>query len=63
MLGLVSCTSPLDRIRTGKRERATQLGLQANDALSASFDANQSYPKSGLERHNKVSIKHTIAGM
>ena len=43
--------SPLDRIRTGKRERAAQLGLATTNEYS--FDANQSFPKSTLTKHRE----------
>ncbi|XP_013389166.1 PAS domain-containing serine/threonine-protein kinase isoform X1 [Lingula anatina] len=42
--GTPSYPSPLDRIRTGKRERAAQLGLDSNDE-EPSFEGNQSFPK------------------
>ena len=43
LFGSPSYPSPLDRIRTGKRERAAQLGIPA--VRMASFEANQSFPK------------------
>ncbi|XP_064596713.1 PAS domain-containing serine/threonine-protein kinase-like [Liolophura sinensis] len=43
MFGTPSYPSPLDRIRTGRRDRAQQLGLTPH--LDISFDANQSFPK------------------
>lgn len=44
MFGSPSYPSPLDRIRTGRRERAAQFGLNTN-ADENSFEGNQSYPK------------------
>ena len=41
--GSPSFPSPLDRIRTGKRERAAQLGLSMSK--KDSFEINQSFPK------------------
>ncbi|XP_067938183.1 PAS domain-containing serine/threonine-protein kinase-like [Watersipora subatra] len=49
MAGGSACPSPLDRIRTGKRERAAQLGL-ATYNCEYSFEANQSFPKSTLTK-------------
>eukprot|EP00057_Strongylocentrotus_purpuratus_P012130 XP_011666604.1 PREDICTED: uncharacterized protein LOC100892171 [Strongylocentrotus purpuratus] len=40
--GSPSYPSPLDRIRTGKRERAAQLGLSAS--FNTSLDINQTFP-------------------
>ncbi|CAH1774481.1 unnamed protein product [Owenia fusiformis] len=48
--GSPSYPSPLDRVRTGKRERAAQLGLAPGS--DESFDANQSFPK-----QNKPKLK------
>ncbi|XP_052234562.1 uncharacterized protein LOC127847053 isoform X3 [Dreissena polymorpha] len=41
--GSPSYPSPLDRIRSGRLERRTQLGLQS--PMGDSFEANQSFPK------------------
>lgn len=41
--GSPSYPSPLDRIRTGKRERAAQLGLKIS--RKDSYEVNQSFPK------------------
>lgn len=43
--GTPSYPSPLDRIRTGKRERAAQLGLSVSKNRRESFEGNQSFPK------------------
>ncbi|GAB6018815.1 hypothetical protein CHUAL_000476 [Chamberlinius hualienensis] len=37
------CYSPLDKLRTGRRERALQMGLQSHSECS--FEANQSFPR------------------
>jgi len=46
LIGSPSYPSPLDRIRTGKRERAAQLGLEIKN--EESFEANQSFPRTNL---------------
>lgn len=43
LIGSPSYPSPLDRIRTGKRERAAQFGLDIKN--EESFEANQSFPR------------------
>lgn len=43
LIGSPSYPSPLDRLRTGKRERAAQFGL--NIQKEESFEANQSFPR------------------
>ena len=60
--------SPLDRIRTGKLERAAQFGINPN-ICENSFDANQSFPKSTLTKHKDdvpsppVSKIESLSGM
>ncbi|XP_070533468.1 PAS domain-containing serine/threonine-protein kinase-like isoform X2 [Ptychodera flava] len=49
--GTPSYPSPLDRIRTGKRERAAQLGLSTT--ANTSFDLNQSFPKPDKSKFKK----------
>ena len=46
LIGSPSYPSPLDRIRTGKRERAAQLGLEIKN--EESFEGNQSFPRTNL---------------
>ncbi|XP_021379367.1 PAS domain-containing serine/threonine-protein kinase-like isoform X2 [Mizuhopecten yessoensis] len=46
--GSPSFPSPLDRIRPGWRDRARQLGI--NNEREASFEVNQSFPKSAKSR-------------
>jgi hypothetical protein len=46
LIGSPSYPSPLDRIRTGKRERAAQFGL--NTQNEESFEANQSFPRTQI---------------
>jgi PAS domain S-box-containing protein len=43
LMGSPGYSSPLDRIRTGKRERAAQFGIDIRN--EASFEANQSFPR------------------
>ena len=43
IFGSPSYPSPLDRIRTGRKERAKQLGVPSSD--KDSFEKNQSFPK------------------
>lgn len=45
--GTPSYPSPLDRIRTGKRERAAQLGLSVS--MEEQYESNQSFP--GLKKN------------
>ena len=56
VFGTPSYPSPLDRIRTGKRERAAQLGLTPKEEKS--FELNQSFPKRCRSRHG-VDIDFT----
>ena len=56
VFGTPSYPSPLDRIRTGKRERAVQLGL--TPTAEESFELNQSFPKRCRSRHG-VDIDFT----
>jgi len=46
--------SPLDKIRSGKIERAAQFGI-TSDVCSNSFDANQSFPKATMTMHKDQS--------
>ncbi|XP_071112685.1 PAS domain-containing serine/threonine-protein kinase-like isoform X1 [Haliotis cracherodii] len=43
VFGSPSYPSPLDRVRTGRRDRALQMGIAAS--REESFEANQSFPK------------------
>ena len=49
--GTPSYPSPLDRIRTGRKDRASQLGVQ--QANHASFEGNQSFPKASKSRRKE----------
>ncbi|XP_077990691.1 PAS domain-containing serine/threonine-protein kinase-like [Glandiceps talaboti] len=49
--GTPSYPSPLDRIRTGRRERAAQLGLSST--ANTSFELNQSFPKIDKSKFKK----------
>ena len=59
--GSPSYPSPLDRIRTGKRERAAQFGL--DPSFEESFEANQSFPKAvrgKLKEENTVDVRRKL---
>jgi len=63
IFGSPSYPSPLDRIRTGRKERARQLGLPSLDRDS--FEANQSFPKIKQSRVKQdvdctVEVKKTL---
>ena len=55
--GSPSYPSPLDRIRTGKQERAAQFGL--SDENEESFECNQSFPRALLLPHHSKLTKQT----
>ncbi|KAK7502922.1 hypothetical protein BaRGS_00005871 [Batillaria attramentaria] len=52
--GSPSHPSPLDRVRTGQRERAAQLGLELS-SMEASFEVNQSFPKASRPQAQHAS--------
>nr|XP_006812502.1 PREDICTED: PAS domain-containing serine/threonine-protein kinase-like [Saccoglossus kowalevskii] len=52
--GTPSYPSPLDRIRTGKRERAAQLGLSSTG--NTSFELNQSFPKTDKSKYKNDEV-------
>jgi len=52
-----SYPSSLDRIRTGKQERAAQFGL--SDENEESFECNQSFPRALLQTHHSKLSKQT----
>ncbi|XP_064652931.1 PAS domain-containing serine/threonine-protein kinase-like isoform X2 [Lineus longissimus] len=52
--GTPSYPSPLDRIRTGKRERAAQLGINVGLYEKAEYESNQSFPGLGRTQENEV---------
>ena len=58
--GTPSYPSPLDRIRTGQMDRASQLGLSVSKY--ASFEGNQSFPKtSKTSRQDEVTDEAVLA--
>jgi hypothetical protein len=52
-----SYPSSLDRIRTGKQERAAQFGL--SDENEESFECNQSFPRALLQTNHSKLNKQT----
>lgn len=54
--GTPSYPSPLDRIRTGRKDRASQLGLSFSK--NASFEGNQSFPKP-TKTHRKSDLNES----